>query len=323
MSGRWSICFWTGLATLVSSCPGVQAAGLDSPCPIEWQGVPFENALRDLAGRLELPYVVDASVSLEATQRRVRLVAFHVDGRQALRWLARSAGLEAVVVDNTVLVAQTDRLPEAWKRASWVSAKGGGERDTRWEAMKQRVAAVEWVDAPLSVVVRDLPKHFSVDLVVHPEILAKEVLVHFQRPAVTLEAVCDELGRSLDAEVGLCDGVIWARPHQVARTSAASAPAVFPALIHARTDRPLRRVMAIDRPLTDWQAFKRAVARATGLDCRIEVPVDSPLAGLEASGPAGDILDGARLLGLMGYQLQPGSGNGPPTLLIQVQGTNR
>ncbi|HOW73479.1 MAG TPA: hypothetical protein PKY77_23000 [Phycisphaerae bacterium] len=323
MTARGSVCLGLALVVLGASGAGGHAAGLDSPCPVEWQGLPFGDALRELAGRLDLPYVVDASVSAEAAQTRIRLLASHVDGRQALRWLARSAGLEAVVVDRTILVARGDRLPEAWKWRGGVPARGRDGQEAAWAGMRGRVAAVDWVDAPLSVVVRDLPRSFGVDLVVHPDILAKEVLIHLQQSAATLESVRDELARSLDAEVGYDDGVLWARPAHLPQGPAGSAPAFIPELINAKTDQPLRRPVVIDRPLADWQAFRGVVARATGLNCRVEVVAGAASAGLEARGSVGEVLEGARLLGLMSYQLQAGGEKGLPTLLIQVRAANR
>lgn len=307
------------VAATAGPTPTILASGLEGPYPIEWQGLAFEDALHELAGRLDLPYILDASVPSETAQTRIRLTAKHLDGRQALRWLARSAGLDAVVMDDSILMARPDRLPEAWR---WHEGTKGGE-SANWSSLKDRTAAVDWVDAPLSVVIRDLPRLFSVDLVVHPEVLAKEILIHLQSPNSTLESVCGELAKSLDAEVGLYDGVIWARPAHLTRPTSAPAPAALPTIITAKTDKPLYRLLAIDRPLADWQAFKGLIARTTGFTCRLEVASGASPAKLEGRGTVGDILEGVRLLGLMSYQLQPGGENGSGTLLIQVRAANR
>lgn len=298
--------------------PRAPGAGLDSPCPVEWQGLPFEEALREVVGRLDLPYILDASVTPEAAKTRIRLLTTHLDGRQTLRWLARSAGLDAVVIDGTILVARSERLPDAWR---W--RQGPSDEGANWPGLKERTAAVDWVDVPLSVVIRDVPRLFSVDLVVHPDVLAKENLVHFQSPDSTLESVCSELVKNLDAEVGFYDGVIWARPAHLTRPPVASAPAALPALINARLDKPLGRLLAVDKPPADWQALKGLIARSTGVTCRMEIASGASPISLEGRGTAGDILEGARLLGFMSYQLLPSGENGSPTLLIQVRAANR
>jgi hypothetical protein len=131
------------------------------------------------------------------------------------------------------------------------------------------------------------------------------------------------LAKSLDAEVSLYDGVIWARPAHLARPASAPAPVALPPIMVAKTDKPLNRILNIDRPLADWQTLKGLIVRATGLACRIEAASEVPPGRLEARGTVLDVLEGARLLGLMSYQLQPGGENGSGTLLIQVRPVNR
>ena len=107
---------WLVISILALAAQAVAAASsLDELCPVEWRNVPLKQALEELTGRFRLPVLLDDSVTPEVARTPVRLFARHLTGRQALRWLARWAGLEAVFVDDNLLVAQPDRLPRIWR----------------------------------------------------------------------------------------------------------------------------------------------------------------------------------------------------------------
>jgi hypothetical protein len=69
---------------------------------MDWRSTPFSQAVHELAAKLNLAYVLDESVSTELAQTPVRFMADHLTGREALRWLARWVGVEAVVMGETV-----------------------------------------------------------------------------------------------------------------------------------------------------------------------------------------------------------------------------
>jgi len=127
---------------LVAGLPMAGAAGsLDAPCPIDWRAVSLGQAVRELAKRVGMPYILDPSVTEEVLDRPVRLTAAHLDGRGAFRWTVRAAGMEVAFVEDTVIIARPDRLPVLWRT---------GPEPGEPAAAASRRATLKWVDAPLS-----------------------------------------------------------------------------------------------------------------------------------------------------------------------------
>ena len=317
------------LAWLLILAPSLaaRAAGpLDAPCRLDWRGVPLQQALGELAGRLGLPYLLDASVTDQTAQTPVRLFAVHLTGRQALRWLARWAGLEAVVVDGTVLIARPDRLPGVWRGLTPTrSPDAGPAGEPPWQAARQRQADVNWTDAPLSLVARDLAARFGIDLIFHAQILKRQELIYLHRSQLRLDHLCEVLARHFDADIDYVDGALWARPKPDRPTSRPGQGAVGrPARVaQPKLDPRLARPVVIARPAARWPALGDLLAKATGLSCRVVVPPGTAAPAWEARGSAAEILEAGKLLGRLDYQLQPPGSQKPPVLLIQVRPVGR
>lgn len=62
--------------------------GLDELCPLLWRGTLLREALAELADRLEVRYILDASIPATTLDEPVRISALYLTGQQAFRWLA-------------------------------------------------------------------------------------------------------------------------------------------------------------------------------------------------------------------------------------------
>ncbi|MCL2329991.1 MAG: hypothetical protein FWC56_01660, partial [Phycisphaerae bacterium] len=174
---------------------------LDRPCSVDWVDVPLAHAMDDLADRLGLSYVLDSSVTEAMFARPIQLRAHHLTGRQAFRWTARVAGLDAIWVDGAMLVAVPERLPRTWQRfgtdARDLLAGGeraGGDGQTN-QAMADRLTVAgarrvdfDWVDVSLGQVIRDVSAAFGVDVVFHPAITAENPLIRLRGVELNLRA---------------------------------------------------------------------------------------------------------------------------------------
>lgn len=316
----------TWLLILTGSLLARAADPLDTPCQLDLRSTALKQALEELTGRFGLPYLLDASVTDQAAQTPVRLYAAHLTGRQALRWMARWAGLEAVLVDGTVLVARPDRLPGVWRGPTATRPRDAGfAGESQWQAPRQRQADINWIDAPLSFVARDVSARFGIDLIIHAEILKRQDLIHLQRSQLRLDHLCDVLNRHLDAEIDYLDGALWARPRsdQVATRPDQSAlrPPAWAA--QPRMGHYLGQPVSFDLTTAGWPAFGNLLASATGLSCRVVVPPTTSFPAWEVRGSVAEILEAGKLLGRLDYQLEPTGRQKPPVLLIQVRPVGR
>ena len=297
-------------------------SSLDAPCPVDWQGVPLTQAVDELADRLGLTCVLDASVSADVAGQRVRLVACHLTGRQALSWLARWAGLEVGMAETTAVLAPPGRLPAVWRR--FAMSRPASDDDRHLAALLARRAKFGCVDAPLSLVARQVADRFNVDLIFHPDLLAEQKLIQVAPADRSLEDFCRIVADQLQAKRAYLDGAFWI--HRPARegmpaTAPAQPPlnAVTPAekTIAVARDR-LLRTLVIDRPPASWPALAGQLFAATGLDCRVRSADTSAPPSFEAAGSVFEILEAGRLLKMLDYHIEPGDGRHPATLLITV-----
>jgi len=305
---------------------------LDAPCPLDCRGVPFSQALPRLAEQLNLPYILDPSVTPDLAQTRIRMFAAHLSGQQAIRWLARSAGLEAVIIEGTILIAKPERLPRAWRYrepvTTWTSKGVPGtsrpsQDTTRLRKARDKRANVNWIDKPLSGVLRDVSHNFGVDIVVHPTIMATQPLLQFEQAQADLDTVCDALAQQLNARLIYIDGAFWARPrkgkHAQETQPATSRTSGSPTYRPAPSQLGLARWVTIDRSVTSWQAFADQLARASDLNCRIQPPALAETACVEAKGSVEDVLNGAQMLGHLSWALEDAGKDGRLSLRINIR----
>lgn len=301
---------------------GAATKSLDELCPIEWRNVPLHQAMEELSGRFHLPVLFDESVTPELSRTPVRLFTRHLTGMQAIRWLARWAGLDAVFVEGGLLVARPERLPSIWQGEMPLSAASQPAPGGHWKAVRDRTADLEWVDAPLSLVSRDVSLRFGLDLIVHPGILKEEILVNYQQVGATLAQVCDAIAGQLNAAVDWVDGALWVYPRPHAAQSGPAPqplPAPPPTTTPDATDVLFKRQLTINSPPADWETFGRILAGSGGVGRPMQIPPGTRPPGFTARGTAREILEAAKLLGRLDYHLEPSGTGKDPVLLIKVR----
>jgi len=294
------------------------AADLDDPCPVAWRGEPLADAARELADRYALTCVFDTSVSTETKRERVRMEAAHLTGRQALRWLARWADLEAVILGATVFLAPPDRLPRIWRLRADRNATERADR--RIEELPARTGTVAWIDAPLSLVARDVSAVFGVDMIFHRRLVASQKTVYLPEVSDTLASVCEKLAELLEASYTCLDGAIWVYPAAARTRPAASAPAGSPVAASAvptTAEVLLADPLVVARPVEGWEALAARITAQTGLACLVEPPAADPPPAFEAAGPAHTVLEAAALLGLFTYQVEPARPDAPAGIVLR------
>ncbi len=311
------------IPALLLTVPAAAATqSLDELCPIEWRNVPLNQAMEELSGRFHLPVLFDESVAPELSRTPVRLFTRHLTGRQAICWLARWAGLDAVFVEGGLLIARPERLPSIWRGEMPLSAASQPAPNAPWKAVRDRTADLEWVDAPLSLVARDVSLRFGIDLIIHSGILKEETLVNYQQVGATLAQVCDAIAGQLNAAIDLLDAALWVYPRPNAAQSGPAArtlPAPPPTPTPDATDVLFKRQLTIDSPPADWETFSRILAGPSGMGRPIQVPPGARPPGFTARGTAREILEAAKLLGRLDYHLEPSGTGKDPVLLIKVR----
>lgn len=297
---------------------------LEAVCPIDWRAVPLAEAVRELAGRLDMPYILDTSVTDEMMARRVRLAANHINGRQAFRWTVRVAGLDAALVEGAMMIAVPERLPSSWRATGTVSGKARGRAPARTRAADPS-PAIRWVDVPLSRVWKDTSDHFGVDIVFHPRILDGQPLVRFEGDAVDLTELLGALDEQLNTRSDYEDGVIWVQPREVAASQPVR-PTGEPdesALAAGDHISVLSKTVEIAFPGGRPELLAEVLSRHAGLECRVEAPEGVRLPAMSGRGRLAELLDAVRLLEGVEWRLSREVGASGTFLLILTYGSGR
>jgi hypothetical protein len=302
--------------------PATGTVGLKDACPILYRGTPFRTALAELADRLGVRYILDASIPAAILDEPVRMSALHLTGDQAFRWLARIGGVTAVLVDGMFLVAPDDRLPAVWRATGTSSPSQRSLDEARLARLNTRRADIEWVDAPLSGVAEDVSGLFGVDVIFHPALLADSKLIYLKEAGVSLEAVREALARQLGARTEFYDGALWVCPaDEPPRWLAATSR---PAETQARDTEefrvlPLDAWVSVDRSASSWAALAAALGSAAGVPCSTEAAPGASYPGVEANGSVAEVLEGLRMLGLVSWNAEPGGSPNEAKLRIAVR----
>jgi len=292
------------------------------------------EAVRILAERLDVPYVIDESVSNDELAKPVRLQAVHLTGRQAFRWTVRSANLDAILVGGAMMIARPERLPRTWQLLGVAGADASQASPSGAEAVGSGIADLDWVDVPLSRVSRDVAERLGIDLVFHPRILNEQPVVALQAGGLDLPAVRRAVEEQLNADSEYRDGVIWIEP----RDGASSGPAAFDTAAPrggdnemSRLDSALLRRLSIHFTGSGPRTLEQVLESACGRPTRIEAAGERQLPDLAARGTLFEVLEAARLLEGWDWRISPpegsqapGSGERPlPVLLIRTPDLSR
>lgn len=293
---RW--CLGMVLLAGPAAATAAEPSKLDASRPVDWRGAPLRVVLDELSREMDLPYLLDPSVNTEHLDTRLRLFAAHLTGRQAFRWAARLAGLEAAIRDGAVLVSGRDRLPRVWRLT------GGGvwvDEDQRLAAVQSRRADLEWIDLPLSAVSRAVATDFGIDVIFHPQLVADEGLVQLVQVQADLDMVRAVLEQQLKAKTTLFDGAVWVTPPEEApklptTQSASVADSSGGAGAIVDEGRALDRWVMLDPSIQSWPALCDRFAQAAEIPCRVAPPSAAWATPFEARGSVGEVLEAGRLL---------------------------
>ncbi len=294
------------LAACWTALTACAPASQDEPCPLDLRAVPLRQALTDLCSRLGVAYLLDPAVPSEALDRPVRIAAVHLTGQEALRWVARAAGLEAVFVEETLLVTVPERLGRVWHAGgSGVSPEGGQASAERVRRARLRRADLVWTDTPITRVARDVSAAFGIDLVVHPAVLADSPMISLESAATDLDGLIHALQDRLGCAVDVFDGVLYARP----RTGSATPPnkglsgtSGGGPVDGAGADDPLERQVVIDRSVEDWRHLAERLGKSSGIRLSLAGIGNAPWPAPEACGSVREILEAGRLAGLWTWE---------------------
>jgi hypothetical protein len=298
---------------------------LESNCVVQWRGETLDGALSQLAERLGARYIIDASVAETDLSSLVRMSATHLTGEQAFRWLARSAGLQAVLVGEVFIIAAGNRLPTVWR----VTGRGGTERlpapanEPAWSELMTRTADVAWGDAPLPGVASDVASGFRVDLIVHPLVLAANDLVHYEQADATLEQVRSALAEELGCKISYIDGALWAHPASVSarwagQQSIKEAGHVVES-VDADRIHPTEKHVKLDPELKTWQDFAARIEGWTGVQCVVTGAAEAACPPMRADGQARELLRAAELFGWIQWEYFPPQAEAEARFEIQVR----
>ncbi len=311
-----------GVSTKQATSKPAVGKGLDDLCPVELRGTPLREAFAELAARLDVRYILDASISAAALDEPVRMTAQHLTGQQVFRWLARIGGVSAVLVDGVFLVAPEERLPAMWRATGTGTPSQRASEAARWARVNSRRVNVNWVDAPLAGIAEDTAELFGVDLLFHPALLTEPKLLYLKEPEVDLDRLREVLGRQLNARTDLYDGALWVSPQRetvhwlaaggVAPEAAASQPEAF-------STPPPEMWVAVDESVTSWAAFAETISAAAGIPCGVEAAEGAAYPGIQAAGSVAEVLDGLRMLGVVVWNIAPEGPSSGPKINIRVR----
>ncbi len=303
------------LAAMLVCIPAAAEAapnGLNEPIAVSFRGVAWRDALAEISDRLGVVCVLDADMPAEALDRPLRLVAEHLDGEQVLRWLARLGGVGVIVVDGRYLFGQPDGWPTAWQ-TRWYRSYAPPEDGPR--VGDGRTADIAWVDQTPAAAFAEIRRHYEVDVIVDPAILARQDLLKITREAARLSDLLDEIAARWEAAWAFVDGAVaigspaWVRP-----------PRAMPPGRARHDDRSAsgRRIPANANPAV-WEAWtwvdvkekswKKALwpmMQGVGEAAVWQADDDSRLGraewAVEAEGRVGELLEGLALLDYLRWQ---------------------
>lgn len=287
------------LLWFVGVLPRLEADSLDRSYKVDWRGIPLQLVLEEISGETRWPVILDAAVQREQMDQRLRAQASHLTGWQALRWAARLAGLEAVRLEDAILVGPPSRLPVTWRRLSASSAEAP-------PPPPDRRVDVDWLDSPLSAVAREVSSGLGVDVLFHPEILAEQRLVQLQAAQTPLDAIRGELERQLDARTEFIEGAVWVVP-------VATPPASAPAPVHrpivqppaGRLPRALVQRVVIGRDVQSWADLCTQITQVADIPCFLVGSGQPAYVPFEADGFLIDVLEAGRSLDRLSWQYRP------------------
>jgi hypothetical protein len=306
----------------------------------DFRGESLQVVLGDICNRAGCDYAVDSSVLPKQLDRPVRMYAQHLSVLQVIRWAARIADLEVIRHKDHLLLTSPDVLGVTWDQSripSQVVDVGNAMQSTSAPVEQKkgirrppdasvsfscldRKADLEWLDAPLSRVSRDISRKYGIDFLIHPGVREFQPLVQLNGSRITLKQACQILGKQIKADIFLIDNVLWAvqsEDSQIKRK-----------LFAWRTDTPehgnrayagLQRRVLIEKTVRDWNVFADQFTRSIGMPCRLAGSRPGRFPEIRAEGSAREILEAARLCGLINWSMKGEPADGANIIYMQIR----
>lgn len=321
----------TSEAPVIRPSPEPPAADA-TPAPsiaFSFHGIRFEEAWIDLAGRLGVVSRFDDSVTAAHLDERIRMDARHLDGAQALRWLGRLAGLVVVERQGVWLVASPEALPRVWQRTlpGPVAVSVSLEGILQGAPQGSPPPDIDWLDAPLSRVARDVAEGYRLDMVFAPELQSLQPMITATLSHAALRDVLEEIQRQLAARMWLWDGALWVQPADALAPSGVDEPAPLwkrhtsdgqqEGDGASETQLPVSSIH-IDQRQDSWQAFAERL-QTPGMTVRLEISPGHAWPGMLVRGTAREILTAAALLDRLEYQQRDQDPDAGPILVIRTR----
>lgn len=328
----------------------VEPSGLRQVYPLDLQGESFRRVLTDLTQKMGLEYTLEVAVDDTFEDRPIRLYAQHLTGAQLIRWVTRLAGQEAVLIDQMLVIAAPEQMPVWWRLQGHIAAGDTGslwpdqirsdDRPSsqpttmpqklsnknargistplpladygRWPKQPSRAVAIDWLDAPLSRVARDISDQYGIDVVIDHAVRKDQPLVLLQASEILLDSVLARLQDQLGFCIDYWDGAIWL--HEKRREVVDE-----PGADDARPPVFTSRYCHIRQPIRSWAAFSQYLHEGLSPAVRMKVPSADAAPGIEAVGPVDEVLEAARLCGLIYWSRKANSSDGAEIVEIEVR----
>jgi len=293
-------------------------------------GAPWAEAVQQVVAGTGIRCEMERDVGADLRTRPVRLTAEYLTGEQVLRWLARMGGVGMLRTGDTCRFGRVEDWPSAWQ-AQWFNAwyVAGPADEQRRRELDGRRADIEWIDQTLGGAAADIRSSFGIDLVIEPELYARQDLLTFSRRGVSWSALAAAMAERLKAVCVFADGAValgrreWimtmggcADPSldsRVSESGRAEEGGARPSWWNRRI-----RLQAKDE---SWKAALRPMMELMGeeADWRADSApgVEARRWALEAEGRIGEVLEGLSLLGCLRWR--PSAEASGPAVRIETR----
>ncbi len=325
-----NVCLSMGLVSAVGAAVFGADVEADRPLPVSFRGVPWREAVAQVADAVGAAYTLERSLTPDALNQPVRLTAEYLTADEVLRWLARWVGAGVIRVGDEYVFGRPETWPSAWRVRANISCvsppvDAASGRDQRARAAEDRLGDVEWSDQTPSAALAEVRSEYGIDIIVEPAILGREELLTMTHKQVRLGELLTEMARVWDAVWVYEDGAfVLGTDGWVARM--VEGRSREEAAYRGRAATVVRRAGGAETGYRWWTAWVKLegkerswkkvlwpMMQLMGEAARWRLdPGVRPRAAegdLEAEGKAGEVLEGLELLGYLRWQRVPAAGS--------------
>ncbi len=242
-------------AGLVEQDPALQAL-CARRLAVQWEDLSAAEALADLANRLGQPIWTSDNVRQQASQTRVRLVARHLTGDQALSALCRLAAWDWTWTDGAIAVTVASHTPSGWRmRSAALRSHVVRERPQRARvSAREATADLDLVDATATAAAARLTEAYGLNLWLPEPVRNRQVLITLRGQSMPAADAVAGLARQLGTQPVEADGVVWLLSDDLAGTFGNARP----------TTAPTGKVVVSAGPKRRWTTLRAGAVTAEG-----------------------------------------------------------